>query len=160
MRLSVKFLSITTLLLMGAGSFALAQSSNAPTFFGAGSQPAAVPTKSASPKPSPSQVWSKDQFSKQVQTLKQNNQTQYEQDLNARLKPTPAKAPSPAYAAQPTPANSSPTQNSDTMQNNTAPASKTAPQGASGAQGYTGFSAPATQSGSGTQKQSGWGVTY
>lgn len=135
-----------------------AQSASSGFFGGSGSASTAVPQATPA-RPSPSQVWSNDDFTKKTAALKSQNDAQYQQNFNAKLKPMPSQtttstarlpvpAGSPAPTATPAPAPSA------------APASTTAPAATSN--GYTGFVSPNNSNTNTTTpaKSGGWGVTY
>lgn len=148
-------LTMAIALLCTGWMVAVSAQSSAPTFFGAGSQSTTTVSKSAPPRPSPTQVMSKDDFSKQVKTLNTQNKTQYQQDLNSRLKPMPTSGGTGASTVKPAPAGTvyAPTNTASTP-------TPTQPSTTPAASPYTGF-APTPAPSSGTQtKSSGWGVTY
>lgn len=160
---SIKQSIATGLALILSSFVCVADAQNtAPSFFGSGSQPSVPPKTAAAAKPSTSQVWSKDDFTKNTTQLNSKRETNFQNKLNASLKPMPAKnapvsTPTPAGGATVPATNPSTPQTSSTAATPSTPASTATPSS-----GYTGF-------GSGTQQKTpaqtnsssgGWNVNY
>lgn len=167
---SIKQSIATGLALILSSFVCVADAQNtAPSFFGSGSQPSVPPKTAAAAKPSTSQVWSKDDFTKNTTQLNSKRETNFQNKLNASLKPMPAKN---APVSTPTPAggfNSSGGASAPAVQNPSTPSTSssaatpsTPASTATPSSGYTGF-------GSGTQQKTpaqtnsssgGWNVNY
>ncbi len=172
---SVKRPAMTFLAVIASSvSLVVFAQNTAPSFFGSGSQSTVAPKAASTAKPSTTQVWSKDDFTKKTTELNTKRETNFQNKLNSSLKPVPAKTasapvttPAPAGGFNSSGGSTTPVQNPSNQQTTSTaatpstPASTTAPSS-----GYTGFgSGSGTQTktpaqGSGGSSSGGWNVTY